>query len=139
MKRIQDIFSWVVVASEISHVFCCVLPSIFSIITVLVGMGIIGVTPIWLGGLHEAMHEWEIPLIIMSGVILVLGWTLHFVSKSIDCHDTGCGHEPCTPKKQRTARILKIATLLFVINVAIYSALHMKYYDISQAQVVEIH
>ena len=125
MKRIQDIFSWAVVLSEVSHVFCCVLPSIFSVLTVLVGMGLIGVMPIWMENAHEVMHGWEIPLIIMSGVVLALGWTLHFISKKIDCHDTGCGHEPCEPKKKNTARILKIATCLFVINIVIYLVVHM--------------
>ncbi len=124
MKRIQNLFSWVVVLSEVSHVFCCVLPSVFSVLTVLVGMGLVGVMPVWMEGLHEFMHGWELPLITMSGSILVLGWALHFVSKSIDCRNTGCEHEPCEPKKKHTARVLKIATLLFVVNIAIYLSIH---------------
>ncbi len=124
MKRIQKLFSWVVVLSELSHVFCCVLPSIFSVVTVLASIGLVGVMPIWMEGMHEVMHHWEIPLISMSGVILIIGWGLHFVSKRIDCHNTGCGHEPCEPKKKNTARILKIATVLFLVNIAIYFSIH---------------
>ncbi len=124
IKRASGIFSWAVVLSELSHVFCCVLPSVFSILTILVGMGLIGAMPVWMEGLHELMHGWELPLIIMSGSVLVLGWALHFISKSMDCHDTGCEHEPCEPKKKNTALVLKVATLLFVVNIAIYLSIH---------------
>ena len=124
IKRVQGVFSWVVVLSEVSHVFCCVLPSIFSVLTIFVGMGVIGVMPVWMESTHHVMHDWEIPLIGMSVFILVLGWGLHFISKRIDCHDTGCGHEPCGTKKNKTAKTLKIATFLFVINVVIYSSVH---------------
>ncbi|MGH1377323.1 MAG: hypothetical protein ACRBB3_00725 [Alphaproteobacteria bacterium] len=124
IKRAQGMFSWVVVLSEISHIFCCVLPSVFSVLTVLVGLGLIGALPVWMESLHHVMHDWEIPLIAMSGFVLVIGWSLHFISKKIDCHDTGCGHEPCGKKKDKTARILQIATLLFVINVSIFLGLH---------------
>lgn len=124
IKRVQGIFSWVVVLSEVSHVFCCVLPSIFSVLTIFVGMGVIGVMPVWMESTHHVMHDWEIPLIGMSAFILCLGWVLHFISKRIDCHDTGCGHGPCGTKKNKTARTLKIATFLFVINVIIYLSVH---------------
>ncbi len=124
IKRVQGIFSWVVVLSEVSHVFCCVLPSLFSVLTVFVGMGVIGALPVWMESTHHVMHDWEIPLIGMSAFILVLGWGLHFISKRIDCHDTGCGHGPCGTKKNKTARTLKIATFLFVINVIIYLSVH---------------
>lgn len=124
IKRVQGLFSWVVVLSEISHVFCCVLPSIFSVLTIFVGMGVIGVMPVWMESTHHVMHDWEIPLIGMSAFILVLGWSLHVISKRIDCHDTGCGHGPCGTKKSKTAKTLKIATFLFVINVVIYLSVH---------------
>jgi len=113
------------VLSELSHVFCCFLPSVFSIMTVLVGMGALGAMPLWFDGLHDVMHVWEVPIIGFSALILVLGWSLHFVSKRMDCHSTGCGHEPCAPKKKSTTHILKIATFLFVINVSIYGVVHM--------------
>ncbi len=125
IKRIQNVFSWAVVLSELSHVFCCVLPSVFSILTILVGMGLIGAMPIWMEELHHVMHGWELSLIAISGSVLALGWALHFVSKAMDCHDTGCEHEPCEPKKKHTARILKIATLLFAVNIMIYLSIHL--------------
>ncbi len=124
MKRVQNIFSWVAVASEVSHVFCCVLPSVFTLMTVLVSMGMIGVMPLWLDDLHHTMHDYEIPLIAFSAAVLFIGWGLHFISNKIDCHDTGCGHGPCAPKKKKAGKVLKIATILFVINVCIYGGIH---------------
>lgn len=124
-KKVQGVFSWVVIASEIGHVFCCVLPTVFSVLTLLVGMGMIGVMPIWIDQFHDVMHGWEIPLMGFSGGVLLTGWAIYYVSRRMDCHDTGCCHEPCSPKKDRTKTILKIATALFVINVMIYATVHV--------------
>lgn len=125
IKRTQQITSYLALVSEISHIFCCVLPSLFSVLTVMVGLGILGAVPVGIVQFHDLMHGWEVPIMIASGAILILGWALHTISEKLDCRSTGCEHEPCTPKKKKTARILKIATLLFVINVGIYTLVHM--------------
>ncbi|MGH1455477.1 MAG: hypothetical protein ACRBDI_01740 [Alphaproteobacteria bacterium] len=124
MRKAQNMFSWVVIASEVSHVFCCVLPSIFSVLTILVGMGLIGAMPIWMDGFHAIMHNYEIPLITMSGIIVLLGWGMHFIAKRIDCRNNGCGHGSCKPKNKKALAILKFATFLFVANIMIYITLH---------------
>lgn len=124
IRKAQGMFSWVVIASEVSHVFCCVLPSIFSIVTILVGMGVLGAMPLWMDGFHEMMHNYEIPLMVMSGTVVALGWALHFIAKKLDCRDTGCSHGGCSSKKRKSLRILKIATVLFVANILIYASLH---------------
>ncbi len=126
-KRLQGIFSWFVVISELSHVFCCVLPSVFTTLTMLVTIGVMTTLPDWMNSAHDVMHGWEVPIIVMSGVVLTLSWVLHLISKRIDCHETGCVHEPCEPKKDRNALILKIATVLFVINISVYSIVHINY------------
>jgi len=128
VKRLQGFLSWFVVLSELSHVFCCVLPSVFTMLTVLVTMGVMGAMPGWMNDVHDVMHGWEVPIIAMSGVVLVLSWGLHLISKRIDCHDTGCVHEPCEPKKDKNALILKIATVLFVTNISVYSIVHRPYH-----------
>lgn len=125
VRKVQGVFSWVVIASEISHVFCCVLPTIFSVLTFLVGMGVIGFMPFGLQHFHDLMHGYEIPLMMMSGAVVLIGWGLHILAERIDCHDTGCGHGKCSPKKKRAVVILKIATALFLINVAIYLGVHV--------------
>ncbi len=127
VNRLQGMCSWFVVLSELSHVFCCVLPSVFSMLTILITMGVMGSMPGWINDVHDVMHGWEVPIIAASGIVLVLSWGLHLVSKRINCHDTGCVHEPCEPKKDKNAFILKIATVLFVANVSIYSFVHRGY------------
>lgn len=124
MKRIQGIFNWVLVLSEASHIFCCVLPTLFSITAVLVGLGFASAMPIWMTDLHEVMHQWEVPMISMSGIILVIGWILYLVSEKIDCHDTGCKHGPCATKKSNASWVLKIATILFLANISVYLVFH---------------
>lgn len=124
MRKTQGFFNWVLILSETSHIFCCVLPSVFSVISVMIGMGLVGAMPLWMKDVHEAMHAWEIPLMAMSGVIVLIGWGLYVISKRMDCHDTGCTHGPCGPKKKNAAVILKIATFLFVVNILIYVVFH---------------
>ncbi len=124
MNRLHSAINWISITSEISHFFCCGIPIIFSILSLISGMGIIVSMPMGISHLHEAMHDYEVPMIIMSGSIILLGWTLHIVAKRIDCHSTGCGHEPCAPKKKRSSKILIIATGLFALNLAGYFLLH---------------
>lgn len=124
-NRLQNIAASFAIFSELSHAFCCVLPSVFTLATVLVGMGAIGAVPLWMDGLHNVMHVWEVPVIIASGLILVAGWAIHLYSKRLDCLSTGCGHAPCGSKKRHNGKILKIATVLFVVNVSIYSFAHV--------------
>ncbi len=85
----------------------------------------IGVMPMWMDGMHDIMHEYERPMIILSAIILVIGWGIFFIGRRIDCRDTGCCHEPCKPKKNRSFLVLKVATILFIINVSIYVSVHM--------------
>ncbi len=124
MQKLQTFINWAAVSSEISHVFCCALPTLFSVLALLSGMGIIGAVPTQVTFLHDIIHGYEVPIIIASGVILFIGWALYYVGYRIDCRSTGCAHEPCTPKKKRSAKILLIATVLFVVNVSVYSLIH---------------
>ena len=113
-----------ILISETSHVFCCVLPTIFSVLSILAGIGLVAAVPGWLTSFHDAMHDWEVPLISASALVVAIGWGLYFYSKKIDCHDTGCHHGPCGPKKRTTSKILIAATLLLAFNMTIYFGLH---------------
>lgn len=125
MQRIQKTIFWTILASETTHIFCCVLPTIVSIMSLLSGMGLIAVMPGWLDHFHNLMHGWELPIIMTSGLLLALGWGLYAISRRIDCRTDGdCRHEPCAPKKKHASHILMIATLLFVVNTAIYAFVH---------------
>ena len=124
MQRINKALGWAILASETSHVFCCVLPTLAGVLSLLSGLGVIGVLPAGMLEFHDMMHHWEVPMVIASGVILALGWGLYMISKRMDCHDTGCHHGDCTPKKNKTALILKAASVLFVVNAIIYLTFH---------------
>ena len=113
--------------AETSHVFCCVLPVVFSVLSLMSGVGLISTMPTGLVWFHDVMHDYEVPMIIVSGVILLLGWALSWYAERIDCHDTphgGCHHEPCAPKKKRAHKVLIVASVLFTLNVLVYFGFH---------------
>ena len=124
MQRFQSFIYWVCVTSEISHFFCCGLPVLFSILSLLSGLGLVAAMPAGVYAIHEAMHGFEVPMIITSGFIIVLGWALHYIAYRLDCRSTGCAHGPCAPKKKRSGKVLFIATALFAFNVIGYFTLH---------------
>ena len=129
IKKVQGMFSWVVVLSECSHVFCCVLPTIFSVVSVLVGLGVVGVMPLWMEEFHHVMHAWEVPMILFSALVVCLGWGVHYLGCILEtkaakhAHDH-CAHESCEKADRRTHSVLRIATFLFVVNVSIYMIFH---------------
>jgi hypothetical protein len=124
-QRLQGLLFWAIVVSETSHVFCCVLPTLISLFSLLAGLGLMSVLPAGWLAFHEMMHRWEIPMIALSGGILVFGWVMHFISRRLDCHSTGCGHGPCAPEKNKAVTILKIASVMFAVNIAIYYTFHV--------------
>ncbi len=117
--------SWVVITTAVSHVFCCVLPGIFSVLSLMASFGMISVLPSFMESWHGFIHVWETPIIIGSAVLLTFGWIAYGISSRIDCHNTGCEHSSCTPKKKHSAKIIWGATILFAINLSIYLMLHL--------------
>lgn len=124
MSRFHRHLSVAVLLSEFSHVFCCVLPTLFTVLSFAVNLGLITVMPGFLLEIHESIHHYEAAIIIGSGLMLALGWFAHLSSRKVDCHDDGCCHPPCTPQKGMNAGILLAATVLFVMNLAIYGLVH---------------
>lgn len=124
IERIQKSLYWTIIASEASHIFCCVLPTVFSLVTLAAGLGLVAAVPAGWDYLHQILHSWELPMILFSGAFVALGWGIHYLAKRIDCHDTGCAHEPCAPRKRKAGSILKFATGLFIVNVAIWLVFH---------------
>lgn len=124
MEKQKKAIFWAIIVSETSHIFCCVLPVLFSFASLFAGLGMISALPAGYVAFHDFMHRWEVPMIAVSAMILVFGWWLYFHSQKVDCHDTGCHHPPCTPQKDKTNLILKIATALFIFNVAVYLVFH---------------
>lgn len=124
MQRLQNFVYWFSITSEISHFFCCGLPIVFSVLSLLTSAGLTTAMPLGLDLMHEAMHVYEVPMILASALILAMGWGLHYIAYRIDCRKTGCEHEPCAPKKKRSGKVLIVATLLFALNLTAYLLLH---------------
>lgn len=125
MERVNQKIMTAVIASESIHIFCCVLPTIFSVMSLLAGAGMMATMPTFMSAAHDTIHAYEIPMIIASAVILAAGWGLYAYSRKISCRTEGtCSHQPCAPKKDRTRAIMIVATMLFLVNVSVYFALH---------------
>lgn len=125
MEKINKGLFWGIIASESIHIFCCGLPTLFSILSLLAGFGMIASMPAFIADAHHMIHAYEVPMIILSGLILALGWALYAYSKKVNCKTEGsCHHEPCEPKKDRTKSFMMIATLLFIVNVGVYFIFH---------------
>ena len=125
IQKLQKYVNSAIILSEASHIFCCVLPTVFSIVSLLAGLGMISAMPYWLQGVHDVMHKWEVPMIGVAGVVIALGWLLNWMTLKLDAHSEHCHHGGCTPKKQKSANmILKVATVLFLVNIAIYFGFH---------------
>ena len=124
MAKLQKSMNAAVIISEFSHVFCCGLPAFFSLLSLLSGIGMTTIMPAALENFHHTIHDWEVPMLMGSGVILVLGWVLHQFSKKMDCATDGCSHPPCGPVKTRSNKLLLFATILYAGNVIFYLAFH---------------
>lgn len=124
MQKLQKFMNVTILATETSHVFCCVLPTVFSLFGLLAGVGLVGAIPPGIEFLHDLIHDWELPIIIASGLVLVLGWLVYGYAQKMDCEHMGDGHEVCASKKKRSALILKVASVLFVVNVCVYFFIH---------------
>ncbi|MCB1652352.1 MAG: hypothetical protein KDI46_09905 [Alphaproteobacteria bacterium] len=134
IQKHQKRLLWAIVASETSHVFCCVLPTLFSLVALLSGFGMVITLPGWLEVLHDELHHYELPMIIFSAAVLALGWGLQMHSWKIDCHDTGCHHGSCKPRKRAASKILIAASVLFTFNVILYFGFHRNNATLPHAQ-----
>ncbi len=134
MSRFHRHLSVAVLISEFSHVFCCVLPTLFTVLSFAANLGLITVLPGFILDWHEHIHAYEVPIIIVSGLMLAIGWGVHLSSRRVDCHDHGCGHPPCDTRKTTNSRILIGASILFALNISIYAfvhknVLHLAYFE----------
>jgi hypothetical protein len=125
MEKLQKATFWTLILSESTHILCCVLPTLVSIISLLSGAGALTYLPNDILRLHDFLHHWEVPMILFSAVTLALGWFLHYLSNRMNCVETAnCCHTPCAPKKTMTFKIMVVATALFIFNVAVYFIFH---------------
>lgn len=125
MEKIKKSLFVGMIASESIHIFCCVLPTIFSVLSLLAGFGLIATMPGFIEDAHHIIHDYEIFIMSMSCAILIIGWGLYLYSRKINCATDGnCAHKPCGPKKDRTRVFMTIATILFLCNILVYFTIH---------------
>ena len=135
MQRFHKHLGWAVLASELSHVFCCVIPTIVTILSAFANIGLFVVSPDgFLMIIHNQIHMYEAAIIVFSGAMVALGWVALLLTRKVDCHDTGCVHGDCVPQKSSNSKILIIATLLFIVNMAIYFGIHRNVFELEMFQ-----
>ncbi len=133
---------WMVVGTELSHVFCCVLPMLVTVFTVIVNAGLLTATPVFLTQIHDVIHDYEMPIILFSGLMMFVSWAVHLASHQAESDATGCGHSSCVSKQNKNLRILQIATLLFFMNLVIYFAVHKNTFNLalfSDQEITHLH
>lgn len=122
--RHHKVIHWVTLASTLSHIFCCGIPMVVGLLSLLAGMGALTTILPGLESMHHRMHSIELPLLVFSALMLALGWAVHVHGRKVDCHSTGCSHPPCEPKKTRASLLMIIATALFAFNVVTLVFMH---------------
>lgn len=120
-----------------SHVFCCVLPTVVGIVNVFANLGMFSLWVPQFTALHDLMHDHEMTILMVSGVMLGIAAIVDMISIQIDCHSTGCTHGSCEPAKDRATMILLVATLLFAFNTASYFFAHQLAAPAEQAQTTQ--
>ncbi len=120
MSKLQRTATFFSLVAELSHIFCCGIPMLVAVLSTIMQIG--------LGGsflfLHDLLHNYEIPIFIGSGLMLLLGLGLHYLSFYLDCRSTGCEHADCTPKKFRVGRVFIFAATLFAVNLTFFLLAH---------------
>lgn len=140
-EKLQHRIAWTVILAESSHVFCCVLPTIVTLISLLSSVGLIAQVPVVILDIHEALHAYEIPIIAFSGGMMVLGWILYAISRYIECAVPHCEpHETvCTPQKSNAHIILTVASIIFLINITVYFTVHVHMAGLMHQDAVAAH
>jgi hypothetical protein len=65
-KKWQRSIAWSIILAESTHVFCCVLPTVVTVMAVLASFGAMTQMPVFILDLHAALHGYEVPVIIFS-------------------------------------------------------------------------
>lgn len=116
MINFQRVATTASLMAELSHIFCCGLPIFVAIMSAGSQIGLGGGFLVF----HAIIHDYEIPILIGSGMLLAVGLLLHYISFRINCRTVGCAHSDCEPVKFRVGWIFTIAIALYALNLALY-------------------
>ena len=121
MEKLRRNIVWLVIASEVSHLFCCILPTLAAVLSLAVGVGLL---PAAFTSLHDIIHGYEVPIIVFSASMIVLGWWAYWLATRTDCHALGHDEHACHKTTDRSKIYLVIGTIVFLINLCVYVTLH---------------
>ena len=103
-----------IILGSIMHIFCCGLPLLLSFTSLATVFGISSLT-IFEIEWFEAVEGY---VLIISGVMLLMTFIIDRYSKQLDCSENEfCTHPPCGEKKNTYSYILRIAIILYFINI----------------------
>ncbi len=109
------------VLSLVSHFFCCFLPGVISVLTLITLSGSMVLTMEDFG-IPEYVHE---EMIFISAAVLLFSGIINYISWKLDCRAVGgCSHEPCAPKKAKYFKLYAYSVVFFVLNAVIHFSLH---------------
>ncbi len=117
----QRLATSLVISSSLVHVFCCGIPLLLSLTSLAALLGVSG------GELidHAWFEQYEVSLLVISGVVLACAALAHIISRAINCRKDGaCTHKPCESKKDISGRILFICTAIYAVNMVLFFAHH---------------
>jgi len=111
---LKTITPYFIILGCLMHLFCCGLPLLLSItsLTTAIGISSLSIFEIeW----FEAVENY---VLIISGVMLAVTYIINRSSKELDCSESGfCTHPPCGEKKNSSSYILRIAIVLYLVNI----------------------
>lgn len=103
--------------TSVTHIFCCGLPLVMSIIGLGTVIGLSGIHAI-----HDVMHQYEVDILIGSGILLAIGGIVQIIAWRLDCREDGaCTHTPCAPKKNKSLILLLLAATFYIINLLMFA------------------
>lgn len=114
---LKSFSTFFVILGSVMHLFCCGLPFLLSITSLATAIGI--------SSLEIFNVEWfeqiENYLLVIMGVMLGLTYFVNRYSKRLDCQENDlCTHPPCDEKKDISGYFLRIATVLYVLNILLF-------------------
>ena len=133
--KIRTVSKFLSLASLISHFFCCFLPGVISLVTLVT---LTGATVITMEdfGIPEYVHQ---EMIYVSFVVLIVSGLANIVSYKIDCREMGCVHGSCAPKKSKYFKLYAYSVAFFLLNAVIHFTLHTEHDHHGHAEHVEHH
>jgi len=112
-QKSQKFAFYVILASLLSHIFCCGLPFLASLLSI-GGSFFAGLSN---AGIFEFFESYEVPILIFSASTLVLTGVFLIVSQKINCNEDVCEHKPCSTRKSSNLKLYLVAVGLFIINI----------------------